>query len=272
MLFVTFNRNPAHYRQNGRTDPRLTWFTDLHFLRAIAHSIDKAALVNTVMHGYGKPAVSYLSPENTQFHDPNLTDYPYDLDRARQLLAEGGYVDRDGDGLLEDRDGTPLEFTLYTNAGNQVREKLCAILKQDWESLGLKVNFKTLDFGLLVEKLDVTFDWDAMVMGFTGSVEPHNGANLLRSSGNLHLWNPNQPQPATAWEAEIDHEVDEGARELDVEKRKGHYWRIQEILHRELPMIQLVRQQRFVAAKNYLVDFNPTVWGLYQPERIAIRP
>ena len=37
-------------------------------------------------------------------------------------------------------------------------------------------------------------------------------------------------------------------------------------------MIQLVRQQRFVAAKNYLVDFVPTVWGLYQPERIAIRP
>ena len=47
---------------------------------------------------------------------------------------------------------------------------------------------------------------------------------------------------------------------------------IQEILHRELPMIQLVRQERFVAAKTYLVDFVPTVWGLYQPERIAIRP
>ena len=94
--------------------------------------------------------------------------------------------------MREDRNGTPLEFTLYTNAGNQMREKICAILKQDWESLGMKVHFKALDFGLLVEKLDGTFDWDAMLMGFTGSVEPHNGANLLRSSGNLHLWHPNQ--------------------------------------------------------------------------------
>jgi peptide/nickel transport system substrate-binding protein len=265
-LFVTFNRNPAHYRQNGKPDPRLTWFTDLNFLRAIAHSIDKAAIVNTVMHGYGKPAVSYLSPENQQFYDPNLPDYPYDLDRARQLLADGGYADRDGDGVIEDRGGTPVEFTLYTNAGNQVREKLCAILKQDWESLGIKVNFKALDFGLLVEKLDVTFDWDAMVMGFTGSVEPHNAANLLRSSGNLHLWNPNQKTPATEWEAEIDRQLEAGARTLDPEQRRQAYWRVQEILSQQLPMIQTAHALRFTASTNALQSYAPSVWGVYRPE------
>jgi peptide/nickel transport system substrate-binding protein len=124
----------------------------------------------------------------------------------------------------------------------------------------------------LVEKLSSNFDWDAMVMGFTGSVEPHNGANLLRSSGNLHLWQPNQERPATAWEADIDHEVDLGARELDVEKRKLHYWRVQEIFHEQLPLIQLVREERFVAYKSYLDGFDLTVWGSYRPERIAIRP
>lgn len=265
-LFVTFNRNPAHYRQSGKTDPRLTWFTDLNFLRAIAHSIDKPSIVNTVMHGYGQPAVSYLSPENKQFYDPNLQDYPYDLDRARQLLAEGGYVDRDGDGVIEDRDGNPIEFTLYTNAANQVREKLCAILKQDWESLGMKVNFQALDFGLLVEKLDVTFDWDAMVMGFTGSVEPHNAANLLRSSGNLHLWNPNQQVPATDWEAEIDRQLEAGARTLDPEQRRQAYWRVQEILQQQLPLIQTVRQLRFVAFTNALQHYEQSAWGVERPE------
>jgi peptide/nickel transport system substrate-binding protein len=265
-LFVTFNRNPAHYRQNGKPDPRLTWFTDLNFLRAIAHSIDRQAMVDTVMHGFGKPAVSYLSPENQQFYNPNLSDYPYDLDRARQLLAEGGYVDRDGDGVLEDRNGTPIEFTLYTNAGNQLREKLCAMLKQDWESLGIKVNFKALDFGLLVEKLDVTFDWDAMVMGFTGSVEPHNAANLLRSSGNLHLWNPNQKTPATEWEAEIDRQLETGARTLDPDQRRQAYWRIQEILSQQLPLIQTIRQLRFTAFTNSLQAYTPCVWGVYRPE------
>ena len=267
-LFVTFNRNPAHYLADGKSDPRLTWFTDQHFLRAIAHSIDKTSIINTVLHGYGKPAVSYLSPENKDFYDPSLQDYPYDLERARQLLAEGGYTDRDGDGIIEDRDGHPIEFTLYTNAGNQLREKICAILKQDWESLGMKVNFKALDFGLLVEKLDATFDWDAMLMGFTGGVEPHNGANLLLSSGNLHLWNPNQQTPATEWEAELDRQVDLGARALDPEQRRQAYWRVQEILNQQLPLIVTVHALRFTAFVNSLQSYVSCVWGDYRPELI----
>ncbi len=272
MLFVSFNRNPAHYVKDGQRDPRMTWFTDPKFVQAIAHSADTKSMIQNTYFGYGDPAVSSISPENTVFYNPNLKPYEYDLEESRRLLDEGGYRDRDGDGIREDAEGHPIEFELSTNAGNQVRERLCSILKEDWTKLGLKVNYRPLDFATLVEKLSVNFDWDTMVMGFTGGVEPHNGANLLRSSGNLHLWQPNQAKAATPWEAEIDREVDAGARELDVEKRRAHYWRIQEILHRELPMIQLVRQQRFVAAKSYLVDFNPTVWGLYQPERIAIRP
>jgi peptide/nickel transport system substrate-binding protein len=272
MLFVSFNRNPAHYAKDGKTDPRLAWFTDPNFLRAIAHSIDKQSMIQNTYFGYGEPAVSAISPENTAYYNPNLAPYPYDLDTARRLLEEGNYRDRDGDGVREDAEGHPLQFELSTNAGNQVRERLCSILKEDWTKLGIKVNYRPLDFATLVEKLSTNFDWDAMVMGFTGGVEPHASSNLLRSSGNLHLWQPNQQAPATPWEAEIDREIAAGARELDPEKRVAHYWKIQEILHRELPMIQLVRQQRFIAAKTYLVDYVPTVWGLYEPERIGIRP
>ena len=265
-LFVSFNRNPTHYRRNGTTDPRLTWFTDPNFLRAIAHGVDKAAIITNVMQGYGKPAHAYISPENKQFHNPNVRDYPYDLERARALLDAGDYVDRDGDGVREDRNGTPLEFTLNTNAGNQMREKISAILKEDWERLGMKVHFKALDFGLLVEKLDGTFDWDAMLMGFTAGVEPHNGSNLLRSSGNLHLWHPKQDTPATEWEAEIDRQLETGARTLDPDGRRAAYWRIQEILGEQLPLIQIVHAPRFTAYTNALQGYAPTVWGVYRPE------
>jgi len=272
MLFVSFNRNPAHYVKGEQRDPRLDWFTDPKFLQAVSHSIDTKSMIQNTYFGYGAAAVSSISPENAVFYNPNLQPYGYDLEAARRLLDEGEYRDRDGDGVREDAKGRVIEFDLSTNAGNQVRERLCSILKEDWTKLGFKVNYRPLDFSTLVEKLSTNFEWDTMVMGFTGGVEPHNGSNLLRSSGNLHLWQPNQEQPATPWEAEIDREIDLGARELDQEKRKTHYWRIQEILHRELPMIQLVRQERFIAAKTYLTDFTPTVWGLYQPERIAIRP
>jgi peptide/nickel transport system substrate-binding protein len=189
---------------------------------------------------------------------------------ARRLLTDAGYVDRDRDGIIEDPDGNRVEFSLNTNAGNQVREKICSILKEDWTKLGLSVSYRPLDFALLVEKLDTTFDWDAMLMGFTGGIEPQNAASLLRSSGNLHLWNPNQPSPSTTWEAEIDRLLAEGSRESDIDARSRVYWQIQEILHQELPMIQTVREMRFTAYKTALANFHPTVWGVYRPELIRI--
>jgi peptide/nickel transport system substrate-binding protein len=268
--FVSFNRNPRRYVKNGKTDPRLNWFTDPNFLQAIAHAIDKQSMIVNCLNGYGKPAVAEISPENKIYHNPNLTDYAYDLDDAKRLLAAGGYVDRDGDGVIEDSAGNAVEFSLNTNAGNQVREKICSILKEDWTKLGMKVNYRPLDFTTLVEKVDNTFEWDAILIGFTGTVEPNNSANLLRSNGNLHLWNPSQPKPATAWEAEIDSLLEQGSRELEVDKRRTYYWRIQEILRAQLAMIETVRQTQFSAYKGVLRNFRPTVWDLYRPELISV--
>lgn len=268
-MFVAFNRNPRHYVKDGRRDPRLTWFTDLNFLRAIAHAIDKQAMIVNCLNNLGKAAVAEISPENKIFHNPNLKDYDYNLDEAQRILKDGGYT-RDGDGPLKDSNGNPVEISLTTNAGNQVREKICSILKEDWGKLGIKVNYRPLDFQALVEKLYSTYDWDGVLIGFTGGIEPNNGANMLRSSGNLHFWNPDEKEPATPWEAEIDQLLDQGARELDTQKRKTYYWRIQQILHEQLPMIQTVRQLEFVAYRKIIENYRPTVWGLYRPEEIRI--
>ena len=269
MLFVAFNRNPEHYRQNGRSNPRLTWFTDPLFLRALAHGIDKAAMIETALDGFGTPAVSFISPANPRFVNPHLVDYNYDLPRAAALLDEGGYSDRDGDGVREDRNGHPVEFTLSTNAGNPVREQIARLLQRDWqERLKLRVHVQPLEPDAVIDRLHDTFDWDAMLMGFTGSVEPNDAASLLRSSGPLHVWHPRQTKPATEWEAEVDALLDAGASSLDEATRRQAYWRIQEILHQRLPIIQTVRPLRYTAATNALENYEPSVWGVYHPERI----
>jgi peptide/nickel transport system substrate-binding protein len=275
-LFVAFNRNPRRYEREAATDPsaaaRLRWFTDKRFLRAMAHAVDKRGMIETIFYGFGTPAVSYISEENAIFHNPSLRDYEYDLGLAARLLDEAGYRDRDGDGWREDEAGVRVELALSTNAGNFLRERMCAILREDWSQLGIKVNYRPQTFQSLVERLNVTWDWDAILIGFTGTTEPNNGANFLRSSGNLHLWNPRQETPATPWEAEIDRLLDAGSAELDVAKRARFYWRIQEILHEELPFLETVRQKIAIAYSDRLVGFRPTVWGFVDPEKISIAP
>ncbi|HEY6395386.1 MAG TPA: hypothetical protein VIX12_08220, partial [Candidatus Binataceae bacterium] len=63
----------------------------------------------------------------------------------------------------------------------------------------------------------------------------------------------------------------EGTTVMDPVKRAPYYWRIQEILHDQLPVIETVRQKRFRAYKDSLENFHPTVWGLYRPEYIQFK-
>lgn len=269
-LFFAFNRNPRHYVHHGVTDPKYQWFTDLNFMRALAHAIDKQGMINLCFRGLAIPAVSDISPENKLFYNPDLADYDYDLRLAARLLDEAGYKMRGA--VRYDPRGNPVVFDLTTPTGDEtIRGEMCVILKQDLEQLGIRVNYRPLEFIALVKRLETSFDWDCVLIGFTGGIEPNNGANFLRSSGNLHLWDPAEPKPATKWEAEIDQLLDQGTRVLDPHTRAPYYWRIQRILHDQLPVIETVRQVRYVAYRNSLENYIPTVWGLYQPELIQFR-
>ena len=226
-------------------------------------------IVNT-LHGLGKPAVAEISEEVKRFHNSDIKDYEYNLEKAADLLKKGGYV-KGKDGILRDKEGNTIEFSLNTNAGNMLREQICSILKEDWEKLGMKVNYRPLDFNSIVEKLMSNYQWDAILIALTGGPEPHNGANVHRSNGQLHFWNPKQKTPATLWEKEIDRLLEEGAAEMNIDKRVKKYHRIQEIYHEELPMILTVRQYMFSAYKNKLENYEPTIWGLYKSEKIKIK-
>ncbi len=175
------------------------------------------------------------------------------------------------DGWLEDEYGNRVEFDLFTNSGNKERESICTIFVEDMKRIRIKVNFKPIEFNTLVEKLLSNFEWDVVLIGLTGTMEPHNGANFLRSSGKLHLWNHMQKKRATEWEAEIDRLIEMGASELDKKKRAEYYRKIQEIIHRELPIIPTVRREVYIAWKKELENFYPTIWGIYKDEWIKIR-
>jgi peptide/nickel transport system substrate-binding protein len=267
-LFFSFNRNPNHYIVKGRRDPKLDWFTDHNFLRAIAHAIDKQGMIDLCFQGLAVPAYGMVSPANTLFYDPHLTDYEYDLKKSAELLEAAGYHLGPG-GVRVDPHGHPIVFNLMTNTGVPMRDQMCAMFKQDLATLGIRVNYRPLEFTTMVEKLDSNFDWDCVLIGFGGGgVEPNNGANVLRSSGDLHIWYPDQKTPATPWEAEIDKLLEQGTAEMDMKKRVPYYWRIQEIVHDELPVMETVRQLRYTAYRNTLKNFRPTVWGVYRREYI----
>ena len=138
------------------------------------------------------------------------------------------------------------------------------------KKLGIKVNFQPLDFNTLVEKLLHTHDFDAVIIGLTGSIDPNGGRNVWMSSGQLHMWNPSQEKPATEWEAEVDRLFEEAAKCLDFKKRVELYKRAYRIIAYQQPLIYIAAPLVLEAVSNRVKNYYPTVWGAYEPERIFI--
>ena len=263
--FLGFNMNPG---EMGPDQPfvaseKLEWFRNTQFRQAVAHSIDKDAIINDVQHGQGYPQWSSISPAAGDFHNPDVRKYEYDLDKANEILDGLGWTDTNGDGVREDGDGNEIEFTLITNTGNSVRERVGEIISQGTRDIGLNVDYKQVEFGELVFSLTVSYDWEAMIVGFTGGSDPYSGINFWHSSEGLHLWYPYQPEPATEWEAEIDNLYIKGSQELDHEKRVAYYHRAQEVAAENVPVIYTTLSERLTATRNIFGNTTPTLYGLW---------
>jgi peptide/nickel transport system substrate-binding protein len=263
--FITFNQNPGFNPNTHKPfiDPvKLSWFTDLEFRRVIAHAIDKKKIIEIINNGFGIPQNSSMSPSSGFFYDPDVHVYDYNLDKARKILKRAGFFDRNGRGIIRDPQGHPVEFNLLTAATDDpLEQQLAYIIRSDLEALGMKVNLVSLEFNSLVNKLTSSFDWDAVIIGLTGGVEPHFGQNVWRSSGGLHLWDPRQEKPATAWEKRMDEIYDQGAQELDENKRKVLYDEWQRIVADQLPVIYTVLNTDLYAVRNKFGNLKPTVNG-----------
>ena len=72
---------------------KLQWFSNTQFRQAVAHSIDKFAIINDVQYGEGYPQWSSISPAAGDFHNPNVRKYEYDLDKANEILDGLGWID-----------------------------------------------------------------------------------------------------------------------------------------------------------------------------------
>ena len=257
-VFLSFNQNP-----DAVAPEKLRWFSNTQFRRAVAHVIDKDSIVADVYHGHGSPQWSSISPAAGDFHNPNVRRYEYDLEQARKILDGLGWIDTDGDGIREDDAGNPIRFTMVTNQGNTVRQAVGSSIHQGLRAVGIGADYQVIPFGAIVGQLSATYDWEAVVIGFSGGIDPHGGITLWHSSAALHLWHPNQAQPATDWEAEIDDLYVRASQELDHAKRVALYHRAQAIVAENLPVIYTIAGDRISAVRNVFGNTTATLYGLW---------
>jgi peptide/nickel transport system substrate-binding protein len=254
--YLTFNLNQGQRQGKPLVDPvKSRWFNDVNFRQAIAYGIDRQRMINNIYRGLGEAQNSFVSVQSP-FYDPEVKAYDYDPEKAKQLLQTAGFRYDDQQQLL-DQTGAKVRFTLNTNAGNKIREALGTQIQEDLGKLGMQVDFSPISFNVLVDKLDNSLQWDAIILGLTGGNDPH-APNIWYTDGNLHMFNQEPSagsQPLTGrtvapWEQAIADLAQQCSQAIAFEQRRQIYDQMQGLVQDYLPFIYLVNPYSLAAVRN----------------------
>ncbi len=207
---------------------------DVNVRKAIAHSLDYATIIDNVFLGQGYQIAANVLPAIDWAYDPSIAPYDYNLDGAKALLEEAGWVDSDGDGIRE-KDGKTLTLSLVTNAGNQVREDLGVLVQDQLTQVGFEIKFEAIDFGVMVEQM-LGQTYDMVIIGWAGlGTDPNDDA----------FWSTEFDTPGSGFNFTSYHneKMDEllangkSVSGCKPEDRAPFYKEIQKMIHDDVPYV-----------------------------------
>ncbi len=207
-------------------------FDDVRVRKAINYAIDKQEIIDGVYLGLGIAIASPYKP-GTRWSNPQLTPYPYDPQQARQLLAEAGFKDSNGDGIVE-RDGKVLSFEILTNNGNKEREKTVVIIQRRLKEVGIDVHVRTIEWASFISRFIKTGDFQAVVLGWGLGLDPDQ----------YNIWHSSQQAPGQFnfigyHNPKVDALLEQGRREFDPDKRQQIYHAFAKALYEDSPIVYL---------------------------------
>jgi peptide/nickel transport system substrate-binding protein len=180
--------------------------------------------------GLGEPIASPYKP-GTRWVNPQLKPYPYDPEKAKQLLAEAGYKDHNSDGILV-KDGKPLAFEILLNQNKQ-RATSAVLIQRRLKEVGIDIKIRQLEWASFLGRIK-TSDFDAVILGWSLSLDPDQ-FSIWHSSqnhpGQFNFINYNNPQ--------VDKLLEQGRLELDPDKRMKIYHEFSRLLLEDSPIVYL---------------------------------
>lgn len=240
---------------NQGPDDKPSRFADKRVRQAMTYMTDVARIISDVHLDYGAPAVSPFSDTSKQ-HDPALKPYAFDLEKARALLKEAGYEDRNGDGVIETEAGEPFEFKLTYFQGNEDTNRMVLLLKDIYAQAGVKLVPFPQEWPVMVEALNKK-DFEAITLAWTSGVETdinqmfHSSQTIANGNNFINYKSP-----------ELDKLIDEARATVDEEKRMVLWGKAEKILYEDQPYTFLFRRETLAFIDKRIANLGLTKLGL----------
>jgi peptide/nickel transport system substrate-binding protein len=220
-------------------------FREKRVRQAMTYFTNRQQMVKTILFDLGQVVDSPIYRHRPEYNE-SLQSHPYDPQKATSLLAEAGWKDTDGDGILDkDIDGqrVPFRFEIKFNSGNDVRRSVALALQDELRKHGIDASVRALDWTIFLDDVR-NHRFDAVILGWAMSVnEPdayqvwHSSQVENRGSNMISYKNP-----------QVDAILEEYRRTFEAPKRIELYQEFQRILHDEQPYTFLFMQKAVTAA------------------------
>jgi peptide/nickel transport system substrate-binding protein len=234
---------PATYTNFLSLNVREEPLSDAKVRLALAHAIDRDALIKTINFGVGEPATSFRVKGSLYFND-TLPGWPYDVAKAKALLAEAGYPD----GFT-----TSIEIV----GANQTQTQIATLVQAMWAEIGVTLEIVKSEQGIWTDNYRAG-EHVIQVRGWTDDIpDPSQFVAYAMSSEPIQFMHSGWISP------EADELAAEGVKETDPAKRKEIYFAIQELFNENVPFLPLWYEPYLVMTRSNVVNFSQTPLGIY---------
>ena len=248
--FIAWNQGP----RNGKPTP----FGDKRVRQGLTLCLDREQMIRDIWEGIGVVAKGSVNPESPA-SDPKLKPWPFDPVKGKALLAEAGWKDRNGDGILENEKGEPFRIEFTRASGGEIYERISNFLKSSYSKVGIQVDTKVVDWSIMQE-ITKSRDYDALMMGWSATA-PESDPRQIFHSESIKEGGDNFVQ----WRsAKADQLIDKIRLTLEYDARMQIWHEFEATLHDEQPYT-------FIRVAPWLRFVKKTI-GNVHPYKTALEP
>lgn len=231
------------------SDPK---FKDKRVRQALNYAVNKNEITDAVFFGLAKVTTGPFMLDSWAYNKEVLPA-EFDSEKAKSILEEAGWEDRDGDGLLE-KDGIKFEFTVLVNQGNAERLRTAEMIQGYFAAIGIRMKIRVLEWSIMINEFIDKRRFEAVLMGWF----------LSRDPDNFDIWHSSKTREGEFnfigyKNAEVDRLLEEGRRTFDESKRAGLYHRIHELIYEDQPYMFLYSGETLpiLSKRFHNVDVSP---------------
>ena len=206
-------------------------FDNVKVRQALSCAVDKQAIIDVICEGYAQQ-VNTIYPPAMPSYDESIDLYPYDIERAKQLLTEAGYPDG---------------FTIEIATSGDERNRIAQLLQSDFSKIGVNLEITLLEWGAYLDYIGGT-DHQMYIVGWSSGMEPDGSTTPLFHSESVG------PTGNRSWyqNEELDALIDEGKSTMNMDDRLGIYKEIQRIVMEDAVWIPLFARETVIAMNKNL--------------------